>query len=84
MPLEPRRPACLPAEVRCARCLCNAGKGLNGLALPFPVFLLDEGTAENARQRAAYNAQQARRPASALLAPALAAGVRLAGISAAH
>lgn len=35
-----------------------AGKGLNGLALPFPVFLLDEGTAENARQRAAYNAQQ--------------------------
>ncbi|KAL4441829.1 hypothetical protein ABPG77_003745 [Micractinium sp. CCAP 211/92] len=35
-----------------------AGKGLNGLALPFPVFLLDDGTAENAQRRAAYNAEQ--------------------------
>ncbi|KAL4433984.1 hypothetical protein ABPG75_000425 [Micractinium tetrahymenae] len=35
-----------------------AGKGLDGLAFPFPIFLLDEGTAENARRRAAYNLEQ--------------------------
>ncbi|PRW57704.1 nicastrin isoform X2 isoform A [Chlorella sorokiniana] len=34
------------------------GSGLIGMALPFPVFLLDNVTTANAQQRAAYNADQ--------------------------
>ena len=37
-----------------------AGKGLIGQAFPFPILLLDNTTAEDARRRAAYNAEQAR------------------------
>jgi hypothetical protein len=37
-----------------------AGKGLNDLAFPFPIFLLDNSTAANAAQRALENTQPVR------------------------
>ena len=50
------------------RCCCwlagSAGKGLNDLAFPFPIFLLDNATAANAAQRAVHNTQPVRPPAA--------------------
>ena len=56
-------PACCPAQLLAAAGWL-AGRGLNDLAVPFPIFLLDNSTAANAAQRAVANTQLVR-PAAA-------------------